>query len=273
MEEKKVIIYCLQNKINGKQYVGQTSRTLKRRMQGHIEDSRRKNRPINEAILKYGKENFAIFEIEQCEKSNRHEREAYWIEYLGTCETGYNLMKRSGHSEDEMEQIAKEFLSGATQVSLSKKHNIDQHDLSKYLRRKNINTMMNLHNIDKSSISNQYDESKTVEIVKLYQEGKTIFEISKIVKSHRFTIHNVLNKSGFDVEKKFHRKKVPHGHKLDPKIAEQRKTLILKLYNEGNSIRKICEITGIFRQYISKVLKENEQEIRPYRFYANKSAT
>jgi len=57
-------IYILQNKINGKAYVGQTVRKLDKRIAAHVSHKS----PIGLALLKYGKENFNITEIEVSEE-------------------------------------------------------------------------------------------------------------------------------------------------------------------------------------------------------------
>jgi group I intron endonuclease len=52
-------IYVVTNKINGKQYVGQTVRDLGDRLKRHFNDAEKgDNLYFHRAILKYGKENF-----------------------------------------------------------------------------------------------------------------------------------------------------------------------------------------------------------------------
>ena len=60
-----MIIYKITNKINGKIYIGQTIRAIKKRFKQHIRESSsgRGNALLNKTIRKYGKENFTIEEI------------------------------------------------------------------------------------------------------------------------------------------------------------------------------------------------------------------
>lgn len=84
-------VYKITNDINDKMYIGQTSRTLDERFAEHCREAcsqRTKNRPLYEAMLKYGIEHFSIELIE--ETNNSKERETYWIEYYGTFKNGYN---------------------------------------------------------------------------------------------------------------------------------------------------------------------------------------
>ena len=45
---------------------------------------------IKRAILKYGKENFTIRELEKCEISKLNEREKYYISLYNSYNDGYN---------------------------------------------------------------------------------------------------------------------------------------------------------------------------------------
>lgn len=58
-----ITIYKIQNKINGKLYIGQTKYSLSKRMSGHLADSKRSNTKLSNAIKKYGIDNFCISEI------------------------------------------------------------------------------------------------------------------------------------------------------------------------------------------------------------------
>ena len=89
-------IYKITNNINGKLYVGKTNNIIENRFQEHIRDSRKQreeNRPLYNAMNKYGIENFSIEKIEECDYSLVDEREKYWIEYYGSFKNGYNATK------------------------------------------------------------------------------------------------------------------------------------------------------------------------------------
>ena len=74
-------IYKITNKINGKIYVGQTTKSLNERFQKHCwgttqNDKYHLNMAIKKAIKKYGKENFAIELIEEVELDKLDERDS-----------------------------------------------------------------------------------------------------------------------------------------------------------------------------------------------------
>lgn len=85
----KKFIYKIQNKINGKIYIGQTN-NLKRRIQEHKHD-RRMNHPIHNAIEKYGFDNFDISLLYYGENYN-YEEKKYIKLFKSNCkEFGYNI--------------------------------------------------------------------------------------------------------------------------------------------------------------------------------------
>ena len=53
-------IYLITNKINGKQYIGQTVKTVQKRWSRHLADSKNFDFYFYKAIRKYGKENFKV---------------------------------------------------------------------------------------------------------------------------------------------------------------------------------------------------------------------
>lgn len=81
-------IYKIQNKINGKIYIGQ-SNDIKRRFSEHKRSNN--NRIIvDQAIKKYGAENFSYDIVEECSIDQLNEKETYWIKYYQSNIIGYN---------------------------------------------------------------------------------------------------------------------------------------------------------------------------------------
>ena len=86
-------IYKIQNLINNKIYIGQTSKSLEKRFQQHRNNY---NKPyfsqlaLYKAFNKYGIINFSFEEIEEVPNTLLDEREKYWIEYYNSYNNGYN---------------------------------------------------------------------------------------------------------------------------------------------------------------------------------------
>lgn len=98
-EEGKLtgVIYCIKNLMNGKLYIGQTSKTLERRLRIHITDAKRHRMKIGSVLQEFGVENFegGVVEFVYADTSDElerllDEREIYWIKELNSRENGYN---------------------------------------------------------------------------------------------------------------------------------------------------------------------------------------
>lgn len=82
-------IYKIQNKINGKMYIGQ-SNDIERRFKEHQTKGASSRIPLDIAIQKYGKDNFTYEVVETTTLDKLNEREQYWIKKYNSIEEGYN---------------------------------------------------------------------------------------------------------------------------------------------------------------------------------------
>ena len=86
-------IYKITNKINGKHYIGQTSRSYKDRWADHKRDRFKEpycNWPLYRMMNKVGLENTSWEVIEETPNRLLNEREQYWINYYDSKNNGYN---------------------------------------------------------------------------------------------------------------------------------------------------------------------------------------
>lgn len=101
--KRRGVIYKLENRINGKIYVGQTINES-RRLNEHIKSKNRDYMPIDAAIFKYGYENF-IYSIlwEKVDDAKRlkkelNDKEIFYIRHFNSrTPNGYNVLN-GGHS-------------------------------------------------------------------------------------------------------------------------------------------------------------------------------
>lgn len=109
-------IYCIENKINHKKYIGQ-SVNIRVRWWIHCYDLRNNkhhNCHLQGAWNKYGEDNFSFYVIERCAEDKLNEREIYWIEKYNSNnpEIGYNFSSGgSGNRGVVLTQDQKEYMS------------------------------------------------------------------------------------------------------------------------------------------------------------------
>ena len=111
-------IYCFENNLNGKKYVGQ-AQSIYERLQRHNQFLRRDYDGcivLQNAWNLYGEENFSIYTLELCEIDLLNEREIFWIKELHShiSEWGYNVswggdsfMRGRHHTDESKEKISK----------------------------------------------------------------------------------------------------------------------------------------------------------------------
>lgn len=128
MAKKICGIYKIENLINGKVYIGQSS-DIKKRWYSHkrdssIETSKNYNYPLYKAFRKYGVDNFKFEIIEECLKEELNDKEIYYIQlyrsYINFEDSnGYNqTLGGDGSRGTHLNCIAKEKISKANKGKL-----------------------------------------------------------------------------------------------------------------------------------------------------------
>lgn len=114
--EKQGVIYKIENLVNGKVYIGQTSRTFEVRKEQHLYELNsgiKRNIKLQNAWIKYGKESFrfeiiGIFPVVELDR-----KEIYYIEKYDSFRKGYNMttggnqvMHNQKHTEEARKKMS-----------------------------------------------------------------------------------------------------------------------------------------------------------------------
>lgn len=94
-------VYCIENNINGKCYIGQ-SVNVRRRIRRHIRDigNLKYVSAITLALAKYGEQSFSYKLLEQCQREELNDKEVYFInKFKCMAPNGYNLTSGGGCPE------------------------------------------------------------------------------------------------------------------------------------------------------------------------------
>lgn len=114
-------IYCIENLINGKKYIGQ-SKDISQRWKSHL-CSLRKNKHSNEKLQnawnKYGEDNFSFKVLETADYGSLDSLEVYYITMFDSYKHGYNK-DTGGCTRKEMSEEAR------AKISASKKNLSEQ---------------------------------------------------------------------------------------------------------------------------------------------------
>lgn len=180
-------IYIISNSINNKVYIGQTIQSLKARWYEHCRRPYKKNEAemlIKKAIIKYGKENFTIKEIEKCAIQDLDDREIYYISLYNSYIDGYNMTKggKSGAKPLKLDKSIQNncielYQLGFSLRAIAQEYNVDKatikhvlevnnisirntrtYKLSKYDRQQII---MESSNLSREEIMNKWNISKS----------------------------------------------------------------------------------------------------------------
>jgi len=167
-----MIIYKATNKIDGKCYIGQTVKSLKHRIQRHIQRCKSNgNFYFHNALRKYGFDNFQWEILCECEsKEEMDEMEFHYIKQYDSYNNGYNMTwggdkgtwgwKPSKETKQKMSEAKKDYIpwnkskTNCYSEETKKKMSESQKGKVRYskMKEKDIRKVLNLYFIEKPKI-------------------------------------------------------------------------------------------------------------------------
>lgn len=131
-----MVVYKITNNINGKIYIGQTTRSISERWKTHI-SKHSGCVALKNAIDKYGVENFSLEIIEKHnDLDSLNKSEAHWIkQYNSISPNGYNLMTGGDNSLFSEESKVRMSKSSKGQKAWNKGLDVTDGRVNQYVRR------------------------------------------------------------------------------------------------------------------------------------------
>ena len=243
-------IYMIMRISTGQKYIGQ-SINLKGRVRKHYSDSLR----VDEAIKKYGKDDFIIqvLEIVPNDIQILNDREDFWVNYYNTYENPFHYNEKPGgysycSSKSEVWDYANEICDlyqnniYISQYDLAKQFNCSQNTIGEILRQNNIEI--------------NYKRNKawdhTNEICELYQNTDvSIYTLAEQFNCSYGTISEILTENNIET-------------RGGPSDARNYADEICDLYQNANiSIHSLSKKFNCSHETIRRILEQNNIKRRP----------
>ena len=264
-------IYRIYHIESGRSYIGQTVFPLEIRFKQHIYNAHTKtsasyNQHIKRAIRKYGRDAFAIEEIEQCDNSLLDEREKYWISHFDSVKHGFNMtFGGEGKVEHDSEELLEAWNNGLNMTEISERFGICWKSVSNHLKARGV-TDEEIHN-------RRYSSSISKRIKPVYQydaKGNYMAEYTSIPdyeKEHGCnTIYNAVDKGKLALGCLWSYTKADH---IEPYHNRSKKT-VYQYSKDGSYIKSFesaadaAREVGVYPTCITDAIKGLRKSSRGY---------
>lgn len=155
-------IYCIENKVNGKKYIGLT-KNLRKRFRQHkknLRNGNHHNRHLQNAWDKYGEINFIFKHLEsQIPLTRIEEKEKYYIELYQSFINGYNLTSGGESSKEFSDETIKRMIRSGKEKVFTEEH---KKNISKSLKGNNNGMYGRSHSKDTRQKISDANKGKTI---------------------------------------------------------------------------------------------------------------
>ncbi len=245
------VIYKCTCKTTLKAYIGQTKHTARYRWNQHVWESRNLTasqcRKLNNAIRKYGPDDFIIKVLLMCDNADLNKWETYFIKEHGTFENGYNLTLGGdciGTISDETRVKLSQALKGKPKNVKDNRKRSEDNWLPKYLK----------HYIDSNCEGYKVSDHPNL------RGGSVTFASSNITMEEKFMLAmevlDALNDNTYVLEKKQEPigiQSIPNGYRVRVKGYSvktfQKKTLSIETK------------LALANQYLDSINKDKAQRL------------
>lgn len=201
-----MLIYKATNTVNGKIYIGQTTRTLKKRMSEHKHNAiynKKKGNHFYSAIRKYGWDAFKWEVIEECNSVEEMEQaEKKWITHYKSNDREYGYNKSTGgeHSSlgvirtDAQKRKIAETLRTNVEVQLRQINKKGQAQIGE----RNSQSKLTTEEVSEIKTLFYFSNMTDAEIAQMYGVGRQA--INKIRKGQRWSWLTIFEQKGVDAK-------------------------------------------------------------------------
>ena len=281
-KEKLCGIYCIENKINHKKYIGQ-SIDIQTRWYAHknkLNNNSHANCYLQRSWNKYKEDSFNFYILELCDNELLDEREVYYIKYYNTMlnEFGYKLESGGKLNKQFSEDSKKKMSKNRKGKTCGEKH----YAWGKHLSKEHVEK---IREYASSKHGKQCYQSKpviclnTMEIFECIQDGAKKYHcdatnISRCCKGHPKYRYCGLLENGTPIQWAFYDKNIKYEYNEISKshsLPVKQYTLDMELLNIFKSVSEASIKTGINKTSISNVCKGKYEQTHNYIFEYAKS--
>lgn len=253
----KGIIYKATNRVNGKVYIGYTTRDFETRVNEHKKEAQNGNQyHFYRAIRSYGWDSFEWKIIDEAEtKEELLEKEKYWISFYDSYHNGYNMTKGGEGSIGRTlsEEQKKKISESNKGRKFSEEH---RKKLSKTLKgkRKSEDHIKKMSESKKGKrYSSKLTEKDVIKIKKMIIEGFLLKDIANIFNIDDKTVGLIArNKTWKDIVVEGWEEYLNNRKMINP-LKEEDVIKIKQLLIEGHREKEIASMFNVSRGTIGQI--------------------